>query len=110
MMTEEAIEIVRGSGNIFRDLNLPNPELEQLRSILAARIIRVLDDAGMSVRKAQEVTGTAAADFSRIRRANLDRFTVDRLMGILHRLDQEVEISVDVHPRRRVHSPALAPA
>jgi predicted XRE-type DNA-binding protein len=64
----------------------------------------------MSVRKAQEVTGTAAADFSRIRRANLDRFTVDRLMGILHRLDQEVEISVDVHPRRRVHSPALAPA
>jgi predicted XRE-type DNA-binding protein len=110
MMTEEAIEIVRGSGNVFRDLNLPNPELEQLRSILAARIIRVLDDAGMSVRKAQEVTGTAAADFSRIRRANLDRFTVDRLMGILHRLDQEVEISVDVHPRRRVHSPALAPA
>ncbi len=100
-MTDEAIEIVRGSGNVFRDLNLPNPELEQLRSILAAKIIRVLDETGMTVRKAQEVTGTAAAVFSRIRRANLDRFTVDRLMGILHRLDQEVEISVDVHPRRR---------
>jgi predicted XRE-type DNA-binding protein len=102
-MTDEAIEIMRGSGsgNVFRDLNLPNPELEQLRSILAARIISVLDETGMSVRKAQETTGTAAADFSRIRRANLGRFTVDRLMGILHRLDQEVEISVDVHPRRR---------
>lgn len=100
-MTDEAIEIVRGSGNVFRDLGLPNPGLEQLRSILAAQIIRVLDDAGMTVRRAQEVTGTAAADFSRIRRANLDRFTVDRLMGILHRLDQEVEISVDVRPRRQ---------
>lgn len=107
-MTDEAIEIVRGSGNVFRDLNLPNPELEQLRSILAAKIIRVLDETGMTVRKAQEVTGTAAADFSRIRRANLDRFTVDRLMGILHRLDQEVEISVDVHPRRGQDVPGSA--
>jgi len=106
-MTEEPMEIVRGSANVFRDLNLPNPELEQLRSILAARIIGVLDNGGMSVRKAQEVTGTAAADFSRIRRANLDRFTVDRLMGILHRLDQQVEISVEVHPRKRM--PSLTP-
>jgi predicted XRE-type DNA-binding protein len=109
-MTDQSIEIERGSGNVFRDLNLPNHELEQLRSILAAKIIRVLDDAGMSVRKAQEVTGTAAADFSRIRRANLDRFTIDRLMGILSRLDQEVDISVDVHPRRRHQEPAAAGA
>lgn len=109
-MTDETIEIVRGSGNVFRDLNLPNPELEQLRAILAARIIGVLDDAGMTVRKAHEITGFAAADFSRIRRANLDRFTIDRLMGILHRLDQEVEVSVDVHPRKRLQSLVQIPA
>jgi predicted XRE-type DNA-binding protein len=110
MTDETTIEIVRGSGNVFRDLNLPNPELEQLRSILAARIIGVLDHTGMSVRKAQEATGTAAADFSRIRRANLGRFTVDRLMGILHRLDQEVEISVNVHPRGQGATPISQPA
>ena len=109
-MNDEPMELVRGSGNVFRDLGLPNPELEQLRSILAARIINVLDTAGMSVRKAQEVTGTAAADFSRIRRVNLGRFTVDRLMGILHRLDQEVEISVDVHPRPKGAMAAALPA
>jgi predicted XRE-type DNA-binding protein len=109
-MADEPIGLVRGSGNVFRDLGLPNPELEQLRSILAARIINVLDEAGLSVRKAQEATGTAAADFSRIRRANLGRFTVDRLMGILSRLDQEVEISVDVHPRRPPKPLTAAPA
>jgi predicted XRE-type DNA-binding protein len=37
---------------------------------------------------------TAAADFSRIRRAKLDRFTIDRLMMVLGRLDQRVEIAV----------------
>ena len=40
---DERLDIVRGSGNIFRDFNDPNPDLEQLRSILAARIIKVLD-------------------------------------------------------------------
>ena len=111
-MSHEKIELIRGSGNVFRDLDLPNPELEQFRAVLAARIIKVLDQTGMSVRKAQEMTGTAAADFSRIRQANLSRFTVDRLMGILHRLDQQVEISVKMRSRRRVgkvgsaHAPA----
>ena len=93
------LEMVRGSGNVFRDLGLPNPDLEQLRAILAARIVRVLDEEGLTVRRAEERTGFAAADFSRVRRAKLGRFTVDRLMAMLDRLGQEVEVSVNVHPR-----------
>jgi predicted XRE-type DNA-binding protein len=93
------IELVRGGGNVFRDLGLPNSNLEQLRAILAARIIGVLDDRELTIRKAQELTGIAAADFSRIRQAKLDRFTVDRLMNILDRLGQEVHVEVRVHPR-----------
>ena len=93
------IDLVRGNGNVFRDFGRPNADLEQLRSILAARILRVLDERGLSVRKAKEITGIAAADFSRIRRANLKRFTVDRLMTILARLDQQVQVRVTVRPR-----------
>jgi len=86
--------------------------LEQLRSILAARIINVLDESGMTIRKAQEATGTgtAAADFSRIRHANLGRFTIDRLMQILNRLDQDVEVSVNVHPRTHPRPSLTIPA
>ena len=94
------MEIIRGSGNVFRDLGHPDADREQLRALLAARIIGVLDDRKLTVRAAQEATGIAAADFSRIRRANLGRFTIDRLMTILARLGQEVEVTVDVHPRQ----------
>ena len=93
------MELVHGSGNVFRDLGQPNADLEQLRAILAAQIIGVLDGRGLTVRKAGEITGIAAADFSRLRRANLGRFTIDRLMTILDRLDQEVEVTVSVRPR-----------
>jgi predicted XRE-type DNA-binding protein len=60
----------------------------------AAQIIHVLDARHLTVRAAAELTGTAAADFSRIRRAKLDRFTNDRLMGVPSKLDQRVEVVV----------------
>jgi predicted XRE-type DNA-binding protein len=99
-MSGDDFDIVRGSGNIFRDLGHPDADREQLRALLAARIIGVLDDRKLTVRAAHELTGIAAADFSRIRNANLGRFTIDRLMSILSSLGQQVEVTVKVHPRR----------
>jgi predicted XRE-type DNA-binding protein len=96
---DEPLEIVRGSGNIFRDFGDPNPDLEQLRAILAARILRVLDERKLSVRAAQKLTGFAAADFSRVRNVDIGRFTIDRLMKMLDRLGQDVNVTVKVHPR-----------
>ena len=38
-MNSETIEIVRGSGNVFRDLGHASADVEQLKAILAAEII-----------------------------------------------------------------------
>ncbi|MXW48761.1 MAG: XRE family transcriptional regulator [Gammaproteobacteria bacterium] len=80
-MTDEAdFELVTGTGNIFKDLGDPDADLKQTKAVLAADIVSALDGCGFTVRKAGEATGFAAADFSRIRNANLGRFTIDRLM------------------------------
>lgn len=100
MNGNDDFDLVRGSGNVFRDFGHPDAELEQLRAILAARIIKALDEQKLTVRRAQELTGFAAADFSRVRRANLGRFTVDRLMTMLARLGQEVEVTITDRPRQ----------
>lgn len=95
-MKGEKLEVVPGSGNVFRDLGHENPDVEQFKAILAAEIIKALDREGLSVRGAQRRTGIAAADFSRIRNAELGRFTVDRLMSIINRLGSRVEVKVRV--------------
>ena len=95
-MKSENLKVVRGSGNVFRDLGHKNADAEQFKAILAAEIIKVLDRDGLSVRAAHRRTGIAAADFSRIRNAALERFTVDRLMSIINRLGSRVEIKVRV--------------
>ena len=97
-MKKERPDVVRGSGNVFRDLGRKNADAEQFKAILAAEIIKAIDREGLTVRAAQRHTGIAAADFSRIRKADLGRFTVDRLMSILNRLGSRVEVKVRVRP------------
>ena len=91
----------RGSGNVYRDLNMPDADVRQLKAILAAAIIRTLDKKELSVRKAQRLTGVPAADFSRIRTADVERFSSDRLMTILNTLGSRVDVSVRVKERKR---------
>src|SRR5713101_2212600 len=95
-MKSKRLEVVKGSGNVFRDLGHKNADADQFKAILAAEIIKALDREGLSVRGAQGRTGIAAADFSRIRNADLGRFTVDRLMSIINRLGSRVEVKVRV--------------
>jgi predicted XRE-type DNA-binding protein len=99
VISDEDMPIIEGSDNLFRDLGLPDPEVRRAKALLAAEIIRTLDERKLSVRAAHDVTGIAAADFSRIRNVNLGRFTIDRLISILGRLDREVEVSVRVRPQ-----------
>lgn len=105
-MKSEILEVVRGSGNVFRDLKRPNADAEQFKAILAAEIIKSLNRERLTVRAAHGRTGIAAADFSRIRNADLRRFTVDRLISILNRLGSRVEVKVRVHRAQRLAQPA----
>ncbi len=97
-MKGEKLKVVRGTGNVFRDLGAENADVKQVKSLLASEIIRVLDREHLTVRAAHDRTGIAAADFSRIRNADLGRFTVDRLMSIINRLGAHVEMKIRVHP------------
>ncbi len=99
-MSESDFELVEGSGNVFRDLGDPDADLKQAKAILAARIVAVLDERGLSVRKAAALTRFAAADFSRIRNANLGRFTLDRLMKMLAALDGRLRVTLRVEAAR----------
>ncbi len=44
------------------------------------------------------MTGVNHSEFSRIRRPRLDRFTIDRLIAILNRLNQRVDFRINVIP------------
>jgi predicted XRE-type DNA-binding protein len=98
----EKIELIRGSGNVFADFGRPNADLEQARAMVAAEIIRVLDARCLSTREAEKLTGVGHSEFSRIRNAKIARFSLDRMIMILGKLDEDVEVKITFQPRRSV--------
>lgn len=106
-MKNDDMELVRGSGNVYRDFGHPNAGLEQARAITAAKIINILDERKLSTRDAEKLTGVSHSEFTRIRNAQLRRFTLDRMIAILGKLDEDVEVNVTFSPRR--HSAVAAP-
>lgn len=107
---EDKLEVVGGSGNIWQDLGYPDADIRQAKGILAAKIIGILEDRKLSVRKAATATGFAAADFSRVRNADYGRFTLDRMIRMLSALDETLEVTVDVRRRDSADPPVPAPA
>ena len=99
-ITYKETELVHGSGNVFRDFGDPHADLTQARAVLAARIVAVLDDRGLAVHEAASLTGFPAADFSRIRDADLGRFSLNRLIRMLAALDADARVTVEVELSR----------
>ena len=102
-MNNDDFELVRGSGNVYRDFGYTNAGLEQARSIIEAKIISIMDERKLTTRDAEKQTGVSHAEFSRIRNAQLRRFTLDRMITILGKLDEEVEVNVSFRPRHHNH-------
>lgn len=105
-MSDDDLELVRGSGNVFRDFGYSDADIRQAKCLLAVEIARILDERKWTTRRAEEATGVSHADFARIRNANIGRFTLDRLMAVLTKLGQQVELAVTVTPRPQDHQPA----
>jgi predicted XRE-type DNA-binding protein len=106
-MKKDDLELIRGSGNVYRDLGRPNAGLEQARAITAAKINRVMDERKLSTREAEKLTGVSHSEFSRIRNTQLGRFTLDRMIAILGKLDEDVEVFVIF--RARKHGAPVVP-
>ena len=98
-------ELVHGSGNIWEDFGYADADMRQAKGQLAARIIAALDQRQLTTRKAHELTGFAAADFSRVRNADYGRFTLDRMIRMLHALDAEVEVRIAFERREASTQP-----
>jgi|SRR5579863_2422110 len=86
--------VVEGSGNVFADLGLPNPEQELLKAQLTLQIHAILKDSGMTQVEIAKVLGVRQPQVSLLMRNRAGSFSVGRLMEFLTALHRDVEITV----------------
>ncbi len=100
-MNEPDETITRGTGNVFADLDYSDAEERQTKLRLAHAINEVVARRRLNQAAAAEKLGVNQPKVSTLARYKLDRFSVERLMGFLTALDQDVEIVIKQKPRPR---------
>ena len=95
------VSVTEGSGNVFADLGLPNPEQELLKAQLALQIHTILKASGMTQVEIAKILGVQQPQVSLLMRNRAGTFSVGRLMEFLTALRQDVEITV--RPTRKDH-------
>ena len=92
--TRNGIEFAEGSGNVFADLGLKDSDQLMARGQIGFYVFRILEDRKMKQREIAEVLGIAQPEVSHLMNGHFSRFTTDKLLDFLKRLDQKVRIEV----------------
>src|SRR6266496_2367877 len=86
-----------GSGNVFKDIGVPNAEEHLVKAQLVFKIDTILKKRGLRQVEAADLLGIRQPDVSKMLRGEFRQFSVERLLRFLVALDQDVEISVKPH-------------
>jgi predicted XRE-type DNA-binding protein len=89
-----------GSGNVFKDIGMPNAEEHLVKAQLVFKIDAILKKRGLKQVEAADLFGVRQPDVSKMLRGEFRQFSVERLLRFLVALDQDVEIVVKPHRNR----------
>jgi predicted XRE-type DNA-binding protein len=91
------------SGNVFKDVGLPNPEQELLRAQLAYLVYKAIRDKRLTQEKAALLLGVTQPDISKLKHGQFVRFTVERLIRFLTCLQLNVKIQISKSKNHEGH-------
>ena len=103
MIKNSDTSVVRGTKNIFADLDFPDADTHLLKAELVTRIQGVISAQKLTQTAAAKRTGLSQPDVSRLLKGHFRDVSVERLMRLLTRLGCDVDITV------RNHRKAAAP-
>jgi predicted XRE-type DNA-binding protein len=94
MNSSKRVRVAQSSGNVFADLGFPNPEREQLKATLTLQVYRLIKSRGLTQARAGAILGIKQPHVSGLMRGHSGGFSVERLMGFLTAMGQDVEITL----------------
>lgn len=91
---DTSIKVEQGSGNVFADIGMRNPEVALAKAELAHQIGNILARRDLSQKEAAYILGTQAQHVSNIIRGRLGQYSLERMIRFMNRLGIDVEIRI----------------
>jgi predicted XRE-type DNA-binding protein len=88
------IECEIGSGNVFTDLGLANPEEALAKTQLAWEIIKIIKKRKLTQKRVAEILKITQPKVSLLLRGYLKSFSMERLFRFLNDLGQDIYIKI----------------
>jgi predicted XRE-type DNA-binding protein len=88
------VEFEVSSGNVFRDLGLPDADELKIKSALAIEITRTVRRLGLTQQEAARQMGISQAKVSGLMRGDFSNLSETKLMECLNRLGYDIEIKL----------------
>ena len=90
-MSKQTIEVEKGSGNVFKDSGVPNPN-EKFMKVRFASIIRdIIVERGLKPNEAAELLNISKSEASTLLEGKFPDFSLDTLLSLLGRLNLYIE-------------------
>jgi predicted XRE-type DNA-binding protein len=96
---KKEIEFEESSGNIFADLGLDDSDELYARAQIGVYVFKILNEKKLKQREIAGILGIAQPDVSHLMNGHFSRFTTDKLLDFLKRLDWKVTIAVSRHSK-----------
>jgi len=100
---EIGIPVTAGSGNVFADMGMPEPEEELTKAQLASYVRQVIKRQRLTQVAAAALMGIDQPKVSALLNGRLANFSSERLIRLLTALGQDVDITIRAKPRDRAH-------
>jgi predicted XRE-type DNA-binding protein len=107
---EHVVEFETGSGNVFADLGLPDPNLAMVKADLTLAIVSLVEDRGWSEAETAAELGIEEATVTAIVAGDLAALAIETLLTALAAAGQDVVIGIVPGPggygQVSVHAPS----
>lgn len=100
------------SGNVFVDLGLQEPEVEDMKVQLSVKIFQIIKRKKLTQVQVGHLLGVSQPEVSKLKQGQYHRFSLERLLCFLNRLHYNIDIKLSVargtHAYQRVVGGRLA--
>jgi predicted XRE-type DNA-binding protein len=84
----------RSSGNVYKDLDFSNAEEMQAKAALASSILSIIERKKWTQQEAAKILNIPQPKVSLLCRGHFSGFSMEKLIKLLNKLNQDVEIVI----------------
>ncbi len=95
------IKFEKSSGNVFKDLDLPDAEKLFLKAKLGFEVFQIIEERKLTQVEVAKILGVKQPEISQLKQGKFNHYSVEQLLAFLNQLNRDIEIRITPSENRK---------